>query len=413
MMKTFKQMLTLTLAAIAMNAYAQQSFTIQVKNPTKEVRADQPVVLQLDKYNNVQSAIVTVDGKEIPSQLDDLNRDGFYDELCFLADLDKKQTRTYTVTLLDSGEPRQYQPRTFAELMLRNPKVKEKNKQDFYITEITVPKELEDPYHMVHHHGVAFESELIAIRVYYDQRQTLDLYGKYNKQLEIKDTQFYTTDEQKAMGYGDDVLWCGSTFGLGAFRGWDGEKPTMISDVINRTQRIVAKGPVRTIVELEDRGWKADERVPRLNMTVRYTLYAGHRDLDVDVFFNRNVKELSFSTGLINVKGSEEFSDREGLRGCWGSDFPSGAKDSIAHPRETVGLGIFVPDEYRKCEEPATKDNYAFVVGTEGRHIHYKLVYTSDKEKFGFHSAKDWFKFLKEWRRQMKEPNEISMPQAI
>lgn len=399
-----KKILAVMLAATVMSAAAQQTYNIQVTNPMKTVRNDCPIVLQLDHENDIQSALVTIDGKEIPSQLDDLNGDGYYDELCFLADLDKKQQRQYTVTFYDNGEPRTYQARTFAELMLRNPKVTEKNKHDFYLTGITVPKELKDPYHMVHHHGVAFENELIAIRVYFDERQTLDLYGKYNKRLELKDTQFYTTDEQKADGYGDDVLWCGKTFGLGAFRGWDGQQPTMIDDIENRTQRIIAKGPVRTIVELEDDGWKADTRLPRLNMTIRYTLYAGHRDIDVDVFFNRDVKDVSFSTGLINVKDSKEFSDHEGLRGCWGSDFPAGAKDSIAHPRETVGLGIYVPAQYRKCEEPANKDNYAFVVGTENRHIHYKLAYTSDKETFGYHNKEDWFKFLKQWKKEIEQP---------
>lgn len=403
-MKNYKRFLIMMLAGTALTATAQMTYTVKVTNTMKQVRNDQPVVLQLADDNEVQSALVTLDGKEAPSQLDDLNEDGFYDELCFLANLDKKEQQKFEVKLYTTGEPRQYSPRTFAQLLLRNPKVKEKNKQDFYLTEITVPKELEDPYHMVHQHGVAFESELIAIRVYYDKRQTLDLYGKYNKRLELKDTQFYTTDEQKAQGYGDDILWCGQTFGFGAFRGWDGKQPTMVDDVINRTQRIVAKGPVRTIVELEDRGWKADDRLPRLNMTVRYTLYAGHRDLDVDVFFNRDVTDRNFSTGLINVKNSEEFTDHKGLRGLWGTDFPAGAKDSIAHPRETVGMGIFVPDQFRRSEEPANKDNYGFVVGTDNAQIHYKLVYTSAKETFGYKNSKQWFEFLKQWRKELEHP---------
>ena len=65
----------------------------------------------------------------------------------------------------------------------------------------------------------------------------------------------------------------------------------MIEPVRSRTQRVIAYGPLRTIVELFDRGWKAESGKPALNMTIRYTQYAGHRDTDVDVFFNRDVTD--------------------------------------------------------------------------------------------------------------------------
>ena len=93
--------------------------------------------------------------------------------------------------------------------------------------------------------------------------------------MEWRDSQFYTSPEQKNQNYGDDVLWVGNTFGLGAFRGWDGKEPTMIDPVRSRTQRIISYGPLRTIVEIVDRGWKASSTLSPINMTLRYTQYAG------------------------------------------------------------------------------------------------------------------------------------------
>ena len=387
---------------------AQTTFEVEVTNPMGKNRTDVPVVIPIASEQSYTMAKVTADGVEIPSQLDDLNRDGHNDELCFVTDLKKKEKKVFQVVLNSHDDPCYYQPRTFAELMLRNPKVKVKNQQDIYLQEISVTPDTKDSYHLPHHHGVAFESELIAIRVYFDKRQTLDLYGKFQKRLELKETQFYTLEEQKAQGYGDDVLWVGNTFGLGAFRGWDGTQPTMIDDVLVRAQRIIASGPVRTIVEVEDRGWRYQSDEPRLNMTIRYTLYAGHRDVDVDVQFSRDMTGKLFSTGLINVKDSKEFSDKEGLRGLWGTDFPAGAKDSIAHPRETVGMGIYIPEKALVSEEPANKDNYAFVVKPEGNHLHYNLVYGSANESFGYHNEKDWFQFLKEWQKEIEKPAVVS-----
>ena len=389
------------MAAFASIAMAQQTIQVTVENPTNAPRTDQPVVMSLAQYGQVQSALVKTGDEEIPCQLDDLNQDDSFDELCFLADLKAKEKKPYTVTLYAEGEPRQYPARVFAELLVRNNKVKEKNKHNNFLESITARGDCADSYHALHHHGVAFESELNGIRIYFDKRQTLDLYGKFQKRLELQETQFYTTKEQKAEGYGDDVLWVGNTFGLGAFRGWDGQQPTMIDPVRSRTQRIISYGPLRTIVELVDRGWQ------KLNLTIRYTQYAGHRETDVDVYFNKPVADYLFSTGIINVKGSEEYSDHQGLRGCWGTDWPSSDHENFKP--ETVGLGICIPQSYIKSEEPANKDQYTFVVGTSDNHLSYKIIYCSANESFGYHSAKEWFNFLKNWKQtEVEQPVKVS-----
>ena len=136
-------------------------------------------------------------------------------------------------------------------------------------------------------------------------------------------------------------------------------------------------------------------------MTLRYTQYAGHRDTDVDVIFNKPVADYLFSTGVINVKNSVEFSDKKGLRACWGTDWPSG--DTINFKRETVGLGICIPTKYVKSEEPANKDNYAFVVGTDNKRLQYKVIYCSANETFGYHSSEEWFDFLRKWKKDIAE----------
>ena len=406
----------LSLAALALlssAAIAQERITISVSNPSKSPRADEPVVIQLSgclsPHQDIRSAVVTLNGQEIPCQLDDLNQDEVFDELCFLADLNGKETKQYEVQLFTEGEPKQYPARVFTEMLIRNDKVKEKNKHNNFLESITARGDCANSYNLQHHHGVDFESELNGIRIYFDKRQTLDLYGKFQKRLELEATQFYTQPDQKAEGYGDDVLWVGNTFGLGAFRGWNGQEPTMIEPVRSRTQRIISYGPLRTIVEVYDRGWLAVPGKPTLNMLIRYTQYAGHRDTDVEVFFNCPVADYQFSTGIINVKNSEEFSDKKGLRACWGTDWPSG--DTINFKRETVGLGICIPQEYIKSEEPANKDNYAFVVGTNYDRMHYKVIYCSDNESFGYHSSKEWFEFLQEWKKEIVDkPIKIKLP---
>lgn len=396
---------TVFFAAICSVAMAQKTFDVNVTNKSKTERKATPVVLQLKRYGtDVKSAIVTKDGAEVPCQLDDLDNDGIYDELCFMTDMAKKDRQTFKIQLLTTGKPRQYKPQVYAEMMMSNKKIKSSNKQDLYISSLTVDNGT-NPYWMLHHHGPAFENDMVAYRIYFDHRQTVDTYGKYRRGLEIKDTQFYPDKEQKAAGYGDDVLWVGETFGLGALRGWDGTAPQMLKDVDHRTLRIVSRGPLRTIVEVADEGWNTmNAGLDKIDMTARYTLYAGRRDCFVDVKFDRAIPEYRFATGIINVKNSEEMTDKKGLRGCWGTDWPVSEKDSAGHKRETVGLGICIPAKNVVSELPANKDNYPFVIGNATDELHYNITFGSDNEQFGYHSAKEWFAYLKEWKAELDSP---------
>ena len=404
-----KKLLTsmLVLCASA-SASAQKTFDVTVTNDYPKAKSNAPVVLRLDKYGfDVKSALVKTDGREIPCQLDDIDQDGRFDELCFITDVAGNVSKKFTVTLYDEGEPRNYQPQVYVEMLLSNKKVKQSNKQDLYISQLTVDNGT-NPYWTLHHHGAAFENDMVAYRIYFDHRQTVDIYGKYERRLELKETQFYPDEQQKAARYGDDVLWVGSTLGLGTLRGWDGGKPTMLTDVDKRSQRIISRGPIRTIVEVKDKGWTPQPGDKPIDMTALYTLYAGRRECSVDVKFSKPAAGYLLSTGFINVKNSTEYSDKKGLRGCWGTDWPVSAKDSVGHKRETVGLGICVPEEYIVSEEPANKDNYAYVIKTDTDELHYKITFCSDNETFGYHSDEEWYSFLKEWKEDLAHPLRIA-----
>ena len=109
-------------------AEAQDTFKLTVINPSKTIRQNAPIIYQLN--GDTRSALVMKDGKEIPCQLDDLDGDGRFDELCFLTTLGKKEKQTFSISLSNEGAPRTYQPQVYVEMMLTNKKIKETNKQD-------------------------------------------------------------------------------------------------------------------------------------------------------------------------------------------------------------------------------------------------------------------------------------------
>lgn len=386
-----------------------KTITVKLSNPLGVDRTDVPVVVSLkDVPFNVVDAVVRCGGEEVASQIDDLDRDLRNDELAFVTDIKAKGKKTLTVELYSEKQTdRNYVRRTYGDLIMRDNKAKVKNGFRSYIHSLSAPEGV-DVFHLVHHHGADFESELTAYRVYFDERQTFDLYGKKKKQLELEASQFYPDDKQLADGYGDDVLWAGQTVGLGALRGWNGEKPTMVSPVRSRGQRMVASGPVRTIVELTDEGWQLNGET--FNMRQNVIIYAGHRDCEVHAWLDTPAQNAKFCTGVINLY-DKMYTDHKGLVGDWGGNWPNGAKDSIAgKPKIVVGLAVSVPQKYVVSEPTTEKDQYLYVMDTAGgNYLTYNMAFTCDKETFGYKDSKQWFAWMKQWKKKLDSPVQVTI----
>lgn len=404
MKKVFLLLTTLCMTGAMMAA--EKTIEVKVNNPSANARKAVPVVVKVDA--DVRSALVKLGDKEIPCQLDDLDDDGCYDELAFVTDMAKKEKQTFSVTLSTEGEPRSYDVKTYGYLGIRDRQNDAKKQKHQQITSVTFPKDT-NPYNYIFPHGAVMENDMVGFRVYCDHRQSLDYYGHRNLKMDIAETAFYTTQEQRDKGYGDDVLYTGSTYGCGALHGWDGKNAVMFENVRNRTQTVVCDGSVRTILDITNKAWRPYEGCKPVDIRTRYILYVGHRDVEVDVKFSRNVSELPLSTGIVDiVEGSEEMTDKAGLRGCWGR--ACAGNNPQVYDTITVGLGIYVPKIYYRQDSHFTdgKDHlpnqaYVEVVGTQTDNLHYWFACTCDIETFGFEGKDAWFKWLKEWKKEMEK----------
>ncbi len=367
-----------------------QSLTLKVSNPNKSGLKNAPVVVVLDKFKSIpakfrENLAVFVDGKQISSQLDDLNNDGISDELVFLADLKAGQTLRVSMKTISAAQRENFPTEVYADLIL-----KDKDDKFQFVKEVSSTKN--DMYNKLHHHGVAFESALIAYRIYFDNKSTIDLYGKKKQQLELAATEWYPTDEQATAGYGDDALRVFDLVGVGTVKGWNGTKATHIDKFDKRTQRIVAIGKLRTVVESEVEGWQYEDK--KIKMTVRYILYARHRDAVCEVHASEDIDNLA--TGVETIKGGPTFSDQKGLVGSWGTDFP--VTDTIKYEKQTVGLGVFVPQPYAKKQVVQGLNNLILMSYKKGETIRFYFTAAARKEeKDPFTSSEQFFAYLKNW----------------
>ena len=414
-MRTIITSLASLLCLNIMGQSASEQLTYTIGNPSKLDKSNEPVVLTLtpeQQAANYLSATVCVWDEdtqtdvEIPSQLDDLNGDGINEEVVFLLDVPGREERKVTVELSQTAKPGRYPAQVFAEMLLSD-----KSKGHKPIQSLTVPGNV-NVYNNLHHHGPAFESKLVAYRVYFDERQTVDIYGKRKQQLEIEQTQFYPTPDHLANGYGDDILWAGTTCALGTFRGYTDNKPSYIQPVKSRTESILAYGPLRTVVEIHDEDWQYEGN--KLDLTLRYTLYGGHRDVQVDVCI-KGEKPISkpFCTGLIKVDNCQTYTDHIGTAAVWGDNWPAGKKDTLNRKKEVLGMAVSIPQRH-VVGEPDNAENMLYLLGDKARSLSkelsftYYIAFASDKEEQSkMHSADSWFEWVKKWEQQLKSTLEI------
>lgn len=242
------------------------------------------------------------------------------------------------------------------------------------ITEWTANPEA-DTYHQLHHHGVAIESELMAYRIYFDKKQTIDVYAKKTPRLELADSYWYPNDEQLAAHFGDDILRVSGTVGVGSVKTWNGQKMVHIEPVDSRSQRIVNVSRRKACMEITVKGWESEGK--RVDMTTRYTILAGHRDMCCEVFLSEPLDSLCTGVQLL-PDGSEMAIKTTGgvLLGSWGTDWP--VNDTIKYAKETVGLGVFIPKKYAGRLVHDKRNNLCILKG--GKYMRFYLTCCGMKE---------------------------------
>ena len=354
-----------------------QKFTEHFEQPQQNVRYEVPIA---ERYT---SAVVSVNGVEVASQVD--NIPGVGRVVAF--EWDAVKGRNTIKISCGKGAQKEYPRKVWAQMYYKN-KDKSLRKIDF------VEEGADTMYNRLHHHGPAFENSEVAYRLYFDKKQTVDIYGKRHQGLEIAQTMWYPTDEHLAAGAGDDVLRVSGTVGVGTLKGWDAKKgkATHIDKFSRRVARIIADGPVRTVVEMSVEGWNYCGDT--LSLQSVYTLWGGSRECSVKHTLGGEWSDKTFCTGV-----QKKFRDREPYItdraiAVWAEDFPQ--NDTIKYKKERVGLVVWPADgEVDGCERVEDKDNYLCLVRPNSKgEICYSFSYVWLREEFEAWSKEAFFRYV-------------------
>ena len=297
------------------------------------------------------------------------------------------------------------------------------------ITEWTAAPEV-DTYRALHHHGVAVESELMAYRIYFDKKQTIDPYCKRTPQLELAESYWYPDDSLLAAGYGDDILRVSGTVGVGSVKYWNGKKHTHIEPVSERSERIVRRSRNSATIEVAVKDWQVPNpsslSSQPVDMQVQYTMRAGHRDMRCDVYTSAPVQGLCTGVQTIPAQGGNDtvtiILPNGVLLASWGTDWP--VNDSVKYAKETVGLAVFIPKAYagdlvhdkqnNLCllnltaeGDPTAKRSYSDSGLTAKRsemcaaHFYLTCVGATKESRPVATTPEEWFAYLRRWAKSL------------
>ena len=285
------------------------------------------VIVTTSEAGTVEEDARTLQTIELPSQADDLDGDNKIDELAFQIDLQPRQTRivniaygeTATIQRLRSDYPK----RTAAKFTMK-------------------------------FDGLGWESEATAWRIYFDQRNAIDLWGKRRPglYLEMFGAPEYVYNLESPLGR--DIYRIGDAIGIGAVAALVDGKAVRVSDVAERKWRIVSVGPVRVIVELSYKGWKVGGR--EVNLTSRMTQWAGERGFTHQVRLEGG-NDLTLITGIVRHPELQQRvvtpTPAEPALACiwWGPQVvEEGPSATAIHnlPDQNLGLAIIAPGSESK-----------------------------------------------------------------
>lgn len=350
-----------------------------VENPLDVKRVDDFVVLKVSDIKKVapdfyQNTFIILDvdtNKEVPYQLDDVDNDGDGDEIAMIMDMEPKEKK---------------------KIMIRySPQSPESRAVTLGHTRRTRTA--------IHHEyqGIGWESELIAYRLYLDDRNSISVFGKQEKGLSLDKYASQLSDSKTKIANifdGKDSLGCGG------FVLWYDNK--LIKPVGSKIySRIIADGPIRSVFEVVFDNWNVGDQNLRVIST--YSIFAGQRWSSNKLRINKINDPVKIASGLSKTKAIKLIKDENA-----GFFYTYGAQSRI-NPSDNLGLALIYPKE--KLESLIESDNNCLAILNVGKNEEITYWFTSawSRGELGLKSDREFAELVSSTALNLRNPLTVTI----
>lgn len=336
--------------AISTLQSCRQLNEFSIRNPGSQDVVDSVVVMaHAEVYKYLDDTLTTLPfvlvkseyGELIPSQCDDLDGDGKWDELAFLCDFEAGELKKIYLEGSDT-QPR-FPVRTnirFGRMMKPFDEVTGDLRMKTNDTKFTAP--------VFQMEGPAWENDRIAFRNYFDARNGIDIFGKTTTDMVMDSVGVNGREYHTLADWGMDILKVGNSLGAGAIAIGIGDSLYRVGPCEEGKYRLVAEGPVRAILELTYKNVPAGNRL--YQVTHQITIHAGGRSYWSKVWVNDLQGDEELVTGIVNLHNIPADTLANGNKRILYALGPQGFSG------ELLGMGLIVPADQlvRYWEAPSS-----------------------------------------------------------
>lgn len=293
---------------------------IQLTNTSEVELVDKPISIgkKLLSLNDslVRYPLVLSQTDTIPSQLNDTDMDGQWDELFFVADFMPKESKA--ITLIWTANEPIYEARTsvrFGKRTSADKAVQPATNETMLANEL--PKSL--GYQQYQTDGPSWENDRVGFRHYLDGRNAKDLFGKKTSSMSPEDVGLDAAgaveDNYHVMeDWGRDILAVGNSVGLGGYA-LINETEFMrlgvtVEDSINNVEKttfhIDVEGPVNSIISYGYNNWKPNNRTYSVKETT--SIWPGIYGFKNTVSVSGLIGDEDLAVGLVNINTDHSLS---------------------------------------------------------------------------------------------------------
>lgn len=407
-------LLLLSLLLLAGLSYGQspytESFSVKVTNGTVD-RA--PVMIHIPqdklpkKFNS--NAFAVFEGQsELPSQHNVRDRD--YQGIVVVIDqLRSDESKTLVVRWAKTGEVKHsYPKRTQAELSHKTGgewKAREYIGGTFKnVDYLRVPKEHKDHSWFIRYEGPGWESDKVGYRLYLDQRNAVDVFGKrVTEPVLQKVGQDGFDSYHELQDWGMDVLKVAKSLGVGSIGTLVNGSVVRVEKTDSVTCRITENGDVYSSFQTRYLGWNVGQS--KVDVDSRISIHAGTRLTHNRIAVKGTIDNLV--TGLIkDDKAKPRLFSNRGDASSFGYIATYGAQS--LNNNDNLGIVVFFNPSYFK-EFTEDQFNHIVKLAPSKGNIDYYYAGVWQLEHEGITDEAGFVKYVEQTAKELASPVKVEV----
>ena len=336
---------------------------------------------------------------EIPYQLDDLDRNGIPEQVFLQLSIPANSYKTISVIKTDKAPF--YESKTDITIKVRDQKNLENMQvsDDFNsVDKYTEEFDYKQDNGLIFLEGPGWESNLVGYRLYFDDRNRIDIFGKSTEDLSLNNI---TETYHERRHWGADVLKVSSSLGIGT--------PSLLSDgtfyTIEKTgiksMEVISDGPLRSILNITYPDWEVNNQVS--DVTIQLEIHAHHRYTELRL--SSDLDKATYATGLVTHPNISEMKRANNEFYSYG--YTWGDQTDL---NEGLGMAVIIPSEYKPNYEGEFQESYVYSLKNQNSFISYRFLaaWELEPENIRLKSEQEFQSYINQVAKQWQMPLKVT-----